>query len=79
MRLADVFLIIAGMYAAHSHWIDFELRFARRIGRPIIGIWPWGALNAPLAVRKAAMEMAGWTQASLVSAIRRNARPSGGF
>jgi len=27
MRPADVFLIIAGMYAAHSGWIDFELSF----------------------------------------------------
>jgi hypothetical protein len=38
MRPADAFLIIAGMYAAHSGWIDFELDFARRIGRPVIGI-----------------------------------------
>jgi hypothetical protein len=36
MRPADVFLIIAGMYVAHSDWIDFELSFARRTGRPIL-------------------------------------------
>jgi hypothetical protein len=29
MRPADVFVIIAGMYVAHSGWIDFELAFAR--------------------------------------------------
>ena len=38
MRPADAFLIIAGMYAAQSDWIEFELNFARRIGRPVIGI-----------------------------------------
>src|SRR6185436_6293870 len=57
MRPADVFLIIAGMYAAHSYWIDFELQFARRIGRPIIGIYPWGSLRVPLAIKNAAVEM----------------------
>lgn len=79
MRPADVFLIIAGMYAAHSQWIDFELRFARRIGRPIVGIWPWGALNKPLAVRNAAIEMVGRNQASLINVIRRRALATGGF
>ena len=34
MRPADVFLIIAGMYAAYRDWIDFELSFARRIEDP---------------------------------------------
>jgi hypothetical protein len=38
MRPEDAFLIIAGMYAAHSEWIEYELNFARRIGRSIIGI-----------------------------------------
>src|SRR5262245_50483880 len=38
MRPTDVSLIIAGMYAAHSDWVDFELSFARRIGRAVIGI-----------------------------------------
>ena len=47
MRNADVFLTIAGMYAAHSSWIDFELSFARRIGRPDIGVRKWGGERVP--------------------------------
>jgi len=76
MRPADVFLIIAGMYANHSEWIDFELQFARRIGRPVIGIRKWGSERIPLAIQNAAVEIVGWNGTSIVNAVRRNALPS---
>jgi len=78
MRPADAFLILAGMYSAHSAWIDFELEFARRIGRPIIGIRPWGAERLPSAVQAAATVMVNWNGDSIVQAIRQFALPTGG-
>src|SRR5437899_2305487 len=36
MRSANVFLILSGMYVSHSEWLQYEIRFARRIGRPIL-------------------------------------------
>lgn len=77
MRHADAFVILAGMYANHSNWIDFELSFARRIGRPIIGVRPWNAERLPIAIQNAAREIVGWNGNSIVSAIRRLALPSG--
>lgn len=77
MRTANVFLIICGMYVSHSDWIDFEISFARRIGRPIIGIKPWGSERLPIAVQNAATEIVGWQRDSIVSAIRRHALPDG--
>ena len=77
MRNADVFLIIGGMYASRRDWIDFEMQFARRIGRPIIGIIKWGSERVPLAIQNAATELVGWNGASIVRAIRRHALPSG--
>lgn len=77
MRPANVFLIISGMYVAHSDWIDFEIEFSRRIGRPIIGILPWGSERVPVAVQSAAVEMVGWSTRSIVDAIRRNALRDG--
>jgi hypothetical protein len=77
MRPASVFLILAGMYVAHSDWIQYEITFARRIGRPIIGIRPWGSVAAPVAVQNAAVEMVGWSTDSIVSAIRYHALPDG--
>lgn len=77
MRPADVFLIIAGMYVAHSEWIGFELNFARWIGRPIIGIDKFGSLVTPRAISSVAKETVGWRSASIIRAIREHALPSG--
>lgn len=76
MRPADAFLIIAGMYAGHREWIDFELQFARRTGRPIIGIEKWGSERTPLAIQNAATTTVGWNGSSIVQAIRNHALPS---
>lgn len=73
MRPAHVFLILAGMYVAQSEWIQYEINFARRIGRPIIGIKPWGSERLPDAVQNAAAEMVGWNTDSIVSSIRYHA------
>jgi MTH538 TIR-like domain (DUF1863) len=77
MRPADAFLILGGMYAAHSGWIDFELSFARRIGRPILGIRPWGAQRLPQTIQHAATEIVNWNRESIVDAVRRNTLPTG--
>ena len=73
MRSAEVFLILAGMYVAHSDWIKYEVNFARRIGRPIIGVRPWASTMVPLAVQDGADEIVGWNGSSMVDAIRRRA------
>jgi len=73
MRDAHVFLILGGMYVAHSEWIEFEIEFARRIGRPIIGVQPWGSQCIPRIIQRAAMEIVGWNSISVVNAIRRYA------
>lgn len=77
MRPANVFLILGGMYVSHSDWIQYEINFARRIGRPIIGIRPWGSERTPDAVTRAAKEMVGWNTDSIVSAIRYHALADG--
>ncbi len=77
MRPASVFLILGGMYVAHSEWIDFEIAFARRIGRPIIGVLPWGSQRIPSAIQNAAREIVGWRQDSIIGAIRSHALPLG--
>lgn len=76
MRDAHAFLILSGMYVAHSDWIEFEIDFAARIGRPIIGIRPWGSERVPAAVQNAATEIVGWNTDAIVRAIRANALES---
>lgn len=74
MRPAEAFIILAGMYVSHSDWIQYEITFARRTGRRIIGIQPWGSTMTPKAVTDGADEIVGWNRDSIVNAIRKWAR-----
>jgi hypothetical protein len=70
IRPVQCVIIIAGMYVAHSSWIQFEIDFARELQKPILGIIPWGAERTPVAVSLAANLMVKWNSASIVHGIR---------
>lgn len=42
VRPVNCVLILAGMYAAHSEWIEKEINLAKSYNKPIIGVRPWG-------------------------------------
>lgn len=71
IRPVQCVIIASGMYVAHSDWIQFEIDFAKGLGKPILGIRPWGSTNVPTAVAQSADEIVGWNSGSIVSAIRR--------
>lgn len=73
IRPVEVVLILAGMYANSSDWIQFEIDFASGLSKPMVGVRPWGSQRAPVAVQGAVNEMVGWNTPSIVAAIRRNA------
>lgn len=70
IRPVQCVVVLAGMYAAHSDWIQFEIDYAKSLNKPILGIIPWGAERTPLSVQQAANKMVGWNAASIVSGIR---------
>lgn len=63
-------LIISGMYAAHSSWIEYEVNEAKRLNKTIIGVRPWGQERVPLIVQQAAKVMVNWNSDSIVQAVR---------
>ena len=71
IRPVEVVIILGGMYVAYSDWIQFEIDFAQYLGKPILGVRPWGAQVMPQAVQDAADEIVGWNAPTIVSAIRR--------
>ena len=71
IRPTQCVVILAGMYVNHSGWIQDEINFALTLGKPILGIRPWGAERTPTAVQNAADEMVNWNSDSIVAAIRR--------
>lgn len=71
IRPTQCVVILGGMYVSHSAWIQYEIDFAKTIGKPILGIRPWGAVRMPTAVQNAANEIVAWNSESIVAAIRR--------
>jgi hypothetical protein len=70
MNLVQVVIILAGMYVAHSDWIQYEIDQAVRLGKPIIAIKPWGQERVPIAIQNAATVIHGWNISPIVQSIR---------
>lgn len=50
-------------------WVDFELDMARKHGKPVIAVPPWGAADVAPETRAAADAVAGWDAAALLAAV----------
>lgn len=68
---AQVVIILGGMYAAHSDWINYEISEAQRLNKVVIGVRPWGQERVPIVVQNASIcEPVGWNRSSIIQAIR---------
>jgi len=74
MNQVDRALILAGVYATNSGWIQSEIEAARAYGKPIFGIRPRGQEKISVIVREAARVMVSWNGGSIVEAIRQYVR-----
>lgn len=63
-------VILSGMYVSYSKWINYEIDTAIEMGKPIIGVRPWGQEKVPAGVSENADVMVGWNSSSVVQAIR---------
>jgi hypothetical protein len=63
-------VIIGGMWANHSAWIQFELDTAVNMGKPILGVRPRGAQRMPTAITDVADKVVSWNSDSIVAGIR---------
>lgn len=74
MRPSSVVLIMAGVYATYSKWINLEIQIAKKefqVAKPIIAVRPWAQTNMSTVVQDAADEIVGWNTESVIAAIRR--------
>ena len=74
MTRCHVVIILAGVYASYSKWINIEIDLAEdgfSTSKPILAIRPWGAERISQTVRDAADEIVGWNTESVVEAIRK--------
>lgn len=73
MSHASCVLVLGGVYATYSKWINIEIDLAQNgfvYPKPIIAIKPWTAKELSSVVRNAANTVVGWNAHSIVSAIR---------
>lgn len=70
MQHASCVLILAGVYASYSKWINIEIELAQEMRKTIIAIEPWGSEKTSATVKKAADRIVKWNTDSIVSAIR---------
>lgn len=70
MQHASCVIILAGVYATYSKWINIEIELAKSMGKRIIAIEPWGSTRTSYRVKSAADSIVGWNTTSIVQAIR---------
>ncbi|NRT90898.1 TIR domain-containing protein [Clostridium beijerinckii] len=68
---SQITIVIAGMYVQYKDWIQYEIDESKRMGKPILGIKPYGNVITPTYVSNNANEIVNWSTDSIVSAIRR--------
>ena len=73
MRPCSVVLVLAGVYASYSKWIDKEITIAKgafTLPKPIIAVEEWGSERTSTVVKRNADEIVRWNADSIVDAIR---------
>jgi hypothetical protein len=70
IRPVNAFILLGGVYASHSEWIDFEIDFALSISKPIVGVRKYGAERASSKLIEASSAVVNWSTSSIVDAVR---------
>ena len=66
-------IILAGVYATYSKWINKEIEMAQKYNKPIIAVQPWGAERTSSVVKEAATVIVGWNAKSVADAVKQYA------
>lgn len=70
MQPTSCVLILAGVYATYSKWINIEIELAKSMEKKIIAIEGRGAEKTSTIVKNSADVIVGWNTDSIVDAIR---------
>lgn len=70
LEQSDVVLAIAGIFASHSEWMQWEMDKAKELGLKVIGVVPRGQERISQEVYKRSIVDVRWNADSIVDAIR---------
>jgi hypothetical protein len=71
MKGTSCILILAGVYASYSKWIQKEISIAEEYGKSIIAIEPWDSDRTSIIVKDAADKIVKWQGKSIADAIKK--------
>lgn len=71
---SDIILALAGIYASHSSWMEWELDKAIKLGTPIVGVIPRGQERISTVVSSRSVTVVRWNTESIIGAIRNHAK-----
>jgi hypothetical protein len=63
-------IILAGVYATYSKWINVEVSLSQAYSKKIIAVEPWGSERTSTVVKDAADRIVKWNGKSLADAVR---------
>ena len=63
-------IILAGVYASYSKWINIEIELAKQYNKPIIAVEYWGAERTSQVVKNAATTIVKWNAKSVAQAVK---------
>lgn len=69
IRGASCVIILAGVYASYSTWINEEIQIAVKYGKPIIAVELWGSERTSAVVKNYADMIVKWQATSIIQAI----------
>lgn len=67
---SNIVLGLAGMYASHSEWMEWELDKAIALDVPIVGVIPWAQERISTTVSSRSVVDVRWNTESIIAAIR---------
>jgi hypothetical protein len=70
LQSSDVIIALAGIYASHSEWMEWELDTAQALGKKIIGLVPRGNERVSTMVSSRSSSIIRWNTESIITAIR---------
>lgn len=71
---SNIILALAGIYASHSSWMEWELDKAIELGTPIVGVIPRGQERISTVVSSRSVADVRWNTESIIAAIRKHAK-----
>ena len=71
IQWASVLVVLVSPETRTSSWVDWEIEYAHKLGKRIVGVWVRGARDADLpdALDKYANAVDGWNSEKVVDAI----------